>query len=212
MEVFFVPGNHDLWMLKEETQMFKTSLDKLAAIEKICEQKEVNYRAKCFDREKLWIVPFHSWYESSLDIEDDHEQFPIGGWGDFRYCFWPKELQSDESRTTHFLSLNKDTIEKVKKDKDTHSIITFSHFLPRRDCLPKRERLFVKYLPKVCGTFRLDEQIREIGSKIHLFGHTHIEWDKTVDGVRYVQRSLRYPSERKSWAGISDIEEMCIWP
>ena len=36
---------------------------------------------------------------------------------------------------------------------------------------------------------------------VHVFGHSHLNVDTTVDGVRYVQCALGYPSER--WFGIN---------
>ena len=42
----------------------------------------------------------------------------------------------------------------------------------------------------------LDEQIRRLGSAVHVFGHSHINRDLRIDGVRYVQHALRYPKER----------------
>jgi hypothetical protein len=33
-------------------------------------------------------------------------------------------------------------------------------------------------------------------SIIHVFGHSHINTDRVIDGVRYVSNALRYPRER----------------
>jgi Icc-related predicted phosphoesterase len=61
--------------------------------------------------------------------------------------------------------------------------------------LPRRTFLHNKTLPLVVGHDRLDEQIRRIQSRVHVFGHTHIDKDKTIDGVRYVQvRPAHCPS------------------
>jgi hypothetical protein len=75
-------------------------------------------------------------------------------------------------------------------------VISFSHFLPRRDLLPAAERLRFKGLPKVAGCAALDQQIRHLKSCVHVFGHSHINCDRVIDGVRYVQNPLRYPRER----------------
>jgi hypothetical protein len=48
----------------------------------------------------------------------------------------------------------------------------------------------------VAGTLRLDRQLRAAGAEVHVFGHTHIPWEATMDGVRYVQQPLAYPYER----------------
>ncbi len=47
------------------------------------------------------------------------------------------------------------------------------------------------------ATDRLESQLRAAGSGVHIFGHTHIPWDETIEGVRYVQNPLAYPHERK---------------
>ncbi len=76
-------------------------------------------------------------------------------------------------------------------------MITFSHFLPRPEVLPPVAVLRFKELPLVCGSDRLEKQLRAAGSSVHVFGHTHIPWGETIDGVRYVQNPLGYPYERK---------------
>ena len=70
-------------------------------------------------------------------------------------------------------------------------VITYSHFLPRLECLPSITSKFMKAsLPLVIGCPELDIQIRKVKSVIHVFGHTHLNVDKTVDGVRYVQNAF----------------------
>lgn len=43
---------------------------------------------------------------------------------------------------------------------------------------------------QVIGSAPLERQIRELGSDVHIFGHTHIPIDMTSEGVRYVQWPL----------------------
>jgi hypothetical protein len=76
-------------------------------------------------------------------------------------------------------------------------VISFSHFLPRRDLLPAPERLKFKGLPQVAGCTALEGQIRRLKSAVHVFGHSHILCDRVIDGIRYVQNPLRYPRERQ---------------
>jgi len=86
-------------------------------------------------------------------------------------------------------------------------VISFSHFLPRRDLLPPVERLKFKGLPKVAGCAALDLQIRYLKSCVHVFGHSHINCDQAIDGVRYVQKAFGYPREE----GISKYRLKQIW-
>ena len=62
------------------------------------------------------------------------------------------------------------------------------------ECLPSITSAFMKAsLPLVIGCPELDTQIRKVKSTIHVFGHTHLNVDKTVDGVRYVQNAFGTP-------------------
>jgi len=45
------------------------------------------------------------------------------------------------------------------------------------------------------GTRRLDAQVRRVGSSIHVYGHSHLNRETYLDGVRYVNNALGYPTE-----------------
>ena len=46
----------------------------------------------------------------------------------------------------------------------------------------------------------------------HVFGHTHFGWDQVLDGVRYIQAPLSYPSERKrDQGGPAGWSPFLIW-
>ena len=64
-------------------------------------------------------------------------------------------------------------------------------------------------MEKVMGCRELDAQLRHAccvaaaASRpshrvVHVFGHSHMPVDRTVDGVRYIQRALGYP---RDWGG-----------
>jgi hypothetical protein len=48
---------------------------------------------------------------------------------------------------------------------------------------------------RVAGCRQLDEQLRMLGSVLHLYGHQHRNRDRMIDGVRYVSHCLGYPPE-----------------
>lgn len=180
--VFFMPGNHELWIRTDDCD----SIQKLHNILAMCDVLGVDTRpAKVAD---TWIVPLFSWYDSIFDVEDGSDTTELEAWADFYFCKWPDELTEVSE---FFLNMNETNI----KSYDAR-VISFSHFLPRRDLLPTVEYLRFKSLPKVAGCAALDEQIRRLGSSIHVFGHSHISCDRVIDGVRYVQHSLQYPKER----------------
>jgi hypothetical protein len=45
-------------------------------------------------------------------------------------------------------------------------------------------------LAEVMGSSKIDEQIRQLSSQVHVFGHSHMNVDRTIKSVRYVQHAL----------------------
>lgn len=179
--VLYVPGNHELWVKGESLD----SLEKFSSILDLC--KEIDVETRPLELSSCAIVPLFSWYEASFDLEIDKKEV-LKNWSDFYFCQWPKDLKSIAS---YFLDLNQDRLKCYSKP-----VISFSHFLPRQELLPGREWLKFKALPQVSGCLAIDKQIRQINSTVHVFGHSHINWDVTIKGVRYIQNALSYPRER----------------
>jgi predicted phosphodiesterase len=182
MKVFYVPGNHELWVRKGDG----TSIEKFFTVLALCKTLDIQTGPEKMDM--AWIVPLFSWYEPQFDAEDRGDSDALGGWADFYFCKWPPGL---EQVSDFFLRMNEPRLRSYDGP-----VISFSHFLPRRDLLPAVERLKFKGLPKVAGCAALDEQIRSLKSRVHVFGHSHIHCDRVIDGVRYIQNPLRYPRER----------------
>lgn len=225
----FVPGNHDLWIAQSDTA--SDSVAKFEEILQLCAKCGVHTRPLLRSTEvdgtakHVWIVPLFSWYHQDFDGDVATKNEEIAYWNDFNMCKWPETVLNPEPPTPsaptgtpelYFLSLNQDRLDMnyfEGLDISNTTIITFSHFLPRRDCLPPKDVLWIKYLPKVVGTERLDVQIRQIGANIHVFGHTHIVWNEMSEGVQYVQMCLKYPRERNGYPqhSLKSMEEMQIW-
>ncbi len=181
--VCYVPGNHELWVREAAYD----SLEKLRMVQEMC--RRINVETKPVETDGLWVVPLLSWYEPAFDSDDDDRDLEeLEGWADFYFCKWPAGV-TDVCQ--HFLDVNEANI-----GRPDGTVITFSHFLPRRDLLPPREYLRFKNLPKVSGCARLDDQIRRLNSVTHVFGHSHINIDRVINGVRYVSNALLYPRER----------------
>jgi predicted phosphodiesterase len=186
MKIFYVPGNHELWVRREN----RTSVAKFHHVLALCEALDVQTSPAKVDA--MWIVPLFSWYESQFDADNSGDHDSLGGWADFYLCKWPTAIGQV---CDFFLRMNEPRL--LSYDGP---VISFSHFLPRRDLLPAVERLRFKGLPKVAGCAALDEQIRSLNSGVHIFGHSHISCDRVIDGVRYIQNPLRYPRERTTAA------------
>lgn len=180
-EVFYVPGNHELWVWGEAGD----SLSKFEQILEIC--AAIGVRTRPGRAGGRWIVPLFSWYDDEFDGRGDEKA--LEAWADFRYCRWPAQLGSC---ARYFSRLNEPHLE--PRPEET---VSFSHFLPRPELLPDPEYLRFKGLSRVAGSAHIERQIRALGARVHLFGHSHIRRDMVLDGVRYVQNALGYPRERR---------------
>jgi Icc-related predicted phosphoesterase len=180
-QVFYVPGNHELWVRDGEYD----SVEKFRQVLRLCD--EIGIYTRPGRAGKDWIVPLFSWYEADYDQHGEADVSSLEGWADFYFCKWPVGMTSVSE---YFLSINESRI----KEYDGH-VITLSHFLPRRELLPAIERLSFKGLPLVAGAPALDRQIRALNAATHVFGHSHIDFDQVIEGVRYVHHAFDYPRE-----------------
>lgn len=182
--VFFVPGNHELWVRGESGH----SLEKFERVLDLCRALGVHTEMRACG--EWWIAPLFSWY--SQDFADADADAVLSAWGDFRYCRWPAGVGAPDQI---FSDRNGECAAPI-----AGRVLTFSHFLPRIDLLPDPTHLRFKGLPRVAGSQLIESQLRALGSELHIFGHSHIRWDETIDGVRYLQHSLGYPQERRGRA------------
>ena len=79
---------------------------------------------------------------------------------------------SDDSNQPRFGSLEAGCKNICSLIQDEDLVISFSHFVPRHELIPDRKFLTFKALHRVAGNVKIDDQLREIGSSIHVFGHT----------------------------------------
>jgi len=180
-KVFYVPGNHELWVRNAPGD----SIEKFLRILLLCDEIGIYTRPARVG--KTWIVPLFSWYESGFDDDHSADSSALEGWADFYFCKWPDEIHS---AAEYFLKINEPNIRDYNGP-----VITLSHFLPRRELLPPVSKLSFKGLPLVAGDPALDRQIRALNSVLHVFGHSHINYDQVIDGVRYVHNAFGYPRE-----------------
>jgi predicted phosphodiesterase len=176
-EVFFVPGNHELWVRGEEHD----SLEKLRAVLALC--AELGVRTAPARAGGAWIVPLLSWYAPEFDVAGEGVEAELDAWADRYFCRWPAEMgRVDEA----LLALNAPHLRTYDAP-----VITVSHFVPRPELVPPVRYLRFRGLPLVAGSEGIERQLRRVGARVHVFGHTHIPTDCTIDGVRYLHNHYR---------------------
>ena len=209
--VFFVPGNHELWVRRSET---RDSVQKFHRIVARCAALGVSTQPTKIPgvgaEASVWIVPLFSWYvkpeegAESLFVEKGGDDASLMMWADNHLTGWAG-ITSGEKVADFFMDMNE---EHLRRQYDA-PIVSFSHFLPRRELMfangvpPESRPLGRKSgrgaqfnFSRVAGSTRLDRQIRALGSRVHVYGHQHRNRDLTIGGVRYVSNCLGYPHER----------------
>lgn len=181
--VLFIPGNHELWVRSDEPI---TSIEKCKRVIKIAHSFGVHTNAMTLN--KIRFVPIWGWYDFSFGKPSE---YILNAWMDFRRCKWPESLDTAEKITKYFLNKN---ISHARSDLPT---ITFSHFLPRIDVMPGFIPAERRKIYPVLGSSKIDEWVRDAGSVIHIYGHSHVNRDVTIEGVRYVNNAFAYPNEER---------------
>jgi predicted phosphodiesterase len=182
--VLYVPGNHELWVNRRNNT--GTSFDKFVEVCALATECGVSIAP--FEKGDLSIIPMLAWYDYTFGRPCADLR---ARWRDFHECRWPEDLTSDNI-TEYFLRLN---VPALRPHRGT--VLSFSHFLPRIDVLPKELDASHRMLFPVMGTARLEKQIRELQPSVHVYGHSHLNRHVTLDGIAYVNNAFGYPGEEK---------------
>jgi len=201
-KVLFVPGNHELWTLRDQPRT--GSLEKFERIRGLVHGAGASMET--FTTSRLAIVPLLAWYDYSFGTPSPEL---AEAWMDFHACRWPPECDVREI-TARFLKLNEGTLARPplapSPGTQEQLVISFSHFLPRAELVPKRTSALKLDLSPVLGTDLLDCQVRQVKSTIHVYGHSHVNRRVDIDAVTYVNNAFGYPNE----SGIAAKRLLCI--
>ena len=227
-QITFVPGNHELWVRKDS---HSDSIEKFYSIQTLC--RDLDIITSPFKVDSLscsvWIVPLLSWYrlpeqdqKNSLFLKKTGENWEQCGWVDTVLCKWPEE--ANWLAADYFIERNKPFLDSYYDAP----IISFSHFLPRRELIfnsVERGRQFsddnavIPFFPedphpyfnftRVAGCKLLDQQIRQLNSTVHIYGHQHRNRNRQINGVNYISHCLGNRREQ-SHLGYTAIPKV-IW-
>lgn len=191
--VMYVPGNHDLWVMRDPGH--GTSLDKFERLQAVVAQSGASMQPEILGR--VMIVPLQGWYDYSFGSPGSEL---LESWMDFHACRWPAHFQMQDV-AAHFQALNS-----APPPLHEGLLISFSHFLPRIDLMPPYIPRARRILYPVLGSARLEEQLRALKSRIHVYGHSHVNRQIAIDDVVYINNAFGYPDETR----ISAKELLCI--
>jgi predicted phosphodiesterase len=220
--VFFVPGNHELWTRGGNSS---DSIHKFETILRLCESMGVRTGPEVLGsgEDRVCVVPLFSWYTrpeeggDSLYRERPNQQPTESVWADDYLVKWPRG--EDFRPLQYFLDLN---AARVSAEYPAERI-SFSHFLPRQDVMfpapgetpyaPMDPARAAFNFSAVAGSTLIDQQVRQLGSRVHVYGHQHRNRRRFYDGIWYVSNCLGYPEERRGRV-IEDPGEILqsVWP
>lgn len=192
-KVLFVPGNHDVWVIRDSRE--KNSLQKFKEVSAIVESSGASMQS--FRESGVSIIPLLGWYDYSFG-EPSEELKSM--WMDYRACRWPNGFGVREI-TEYFTGLNC-----ANRTADNDKVITFSHFLPRIDVMPRFIPKEKQLLYPILGTIVLEQQLRQHKSSVHVYGHSHVNRNVTIDGVSYINNAFGNPQETR----IASKRLLCI--
>jgi predicted phosphodiesterase len=190
-QVLYVPGNHDLWVGKKEVI---TSLDKFNTL--MAMASGYNVLTTPYHVDELSIVPMMAWYDFSFGPCCEYLQ---KRWMDFYMCRWGEGLEQfddfgekEQAITAYFLSMNEGYLSFENK-----TLLSFSHFMPRIDVMPHYIPEIHQKLYPILGSSKIDQQIRALGSSVHVYGHSHVNRHEKIEGVTYINNAFGNPGEER---------------
>jgi len=216
--VFFVPGNHELWVSRGE---YEHSLQKFHAIVSLCESLGVRVAPECIGEgaDRVCVVPLFSWYTRPEEGEDSlyvrRQASGAGVWMDDFRIQWPVGFRP--AQAFHDMNeMRSSAAQEVPR-------ISFSHFVPRADLMfaSAEESLPLRPDPRarrfdfsrVAGSTLIEKQIRKLGSRIHIYGHQHRNRHRCCEGIWYVSNCLGYPQERRRRSVLNPATLVrAVWP
>lgn len=225
--VFYVPGNHDLWIHKND---YANSVDKHHALMRFADDLGFSMSPEkvVVGDDSCWIVPLFSWYSGPEDGADSLYLPKVGEdpslrmWTDKYRVKWPAETEAPNfSAAKFFFDQN---VRQMPGVFDA-PVVSFSHFLPRAELMVPKHLPSANQIAKipndphpefnftrVAGSNLILEQLDSIGSELHVYGHQHRNRWKRVAGRVYVSHCLGYPSEPQFGDSGDKYQPLQVWP
>ena len=216
--VFFVPGNHDAWLVGGEPD----SWTKIRRILERCASLDVSTDPRRLgdDEQAVWIVPLLSWYVKPEEGADSlygpkpGESGTLEGWADEQFVRWP-DFPEGTTPASALLGMNHPAVERAYDAP----VISFSHFLPRRELIfsgRKAGRVHDSHVwfnfSRVAGSKGIERQIRRLGPRVHVYGHQHRNRRRRIEDILYVSHCLGYGRERENGQiHHFDGTPLCVW-
>lgn len=193
--VYFVPGNHDIWVSGDKKTSSWDSYHLLLKDQSSLLQHEI-------ENEHSVVIGAMSWYDYSFGpmsiYNNEFARKKKKYWADAYYAIWS---QSDQSLCDQMIEQLKEKLEKHKEK----NVILINHYLPYEDFITVKGSYEWNFCNAYMGSKKLGELIDSYPNiSTVVFGHTHRRFGTVKDyrGKTIICNPLGYAEE---W-GSDDIE------
>lgn len=191
----FVAGNHDIWLVSMNGNI--TSQDKYLLITEICKVNEFHHLGNSpIIVGDIGFCGTIGWYDYSYKnkkfpiTNKSYERKTLAGsvWNDVNYAKWnapdPEVARNFEIELQNQIDSIRDRVSRI---------IAVTHHVPFQDCVTYRNELPWDFFSAFMGSAGLGEICKREPLVTHvLFGHTHAEFFKNIDGVQAVCSPVGY--------------------
>lgn len=178
--VFLTPGNHEFWVHPTERRVdrYPDSFCKLLHLLEVCDYIGVDMFPAAICK-GVYIVPLLSWYNNEFDKNDRRPDPTIFD----PLCRWPMDEKAQVWK--YLLKLNEAHLGRTYNG----TVISCAHFLPL-PCLPFEE---TPKAAKAMGCEDIEDQIFQLRSKAHVYGHSLVRAAEAHGGVMYINHAHVQP-------------------
>lgn len=199
-QLFWVPGNHELWLTNED---HNSSVEKYHDLVKVCRRWQVatpedDYQHWIHEDRKFLIVPMNLLYDYSF--RPDHiEEHQVIDWAKEsgvlcrdEHLFDVGEYESIQQWCWERISYTQQRL--AACDKNT-PLILVNHFPLRYDLV---RTMRIPRFSIWCGTKHTENWHKDFNVSAVISGHLHMRSTDYRDGVRFEEVSLGYPNDWRS--------------
>ena len=207
--VLWVPGNHDLWSFPEVDGGLK-GISRYRLLVEICRAHDVltpedPYVVWPGEDSRTVLVPLFNLYDYSFRPDYVLRGQEIAWAMESGVLCNDEELLKTEPHANipewcaDRIRYSESRLEEVARSRPHYSLVLINHFPLRYDLvrLPRIPRFSIW-----CGTRRTENWHIKYPVSTVVYGHLHMPGTRYIDGVRFEEVSLGYPSQRMKGRGI----------
>jgi len=182
-KIFFVPGNHDFWSLRNKEE------DTCYIYERF-KEREDSLVGRPYSLNGEWaLVGNPGWYDygfgSSRYTQEEfaRKKLAVGGWNDRLYVHWPR---TDQETAALMLEELKDDMQKSGGKK----MILMTHVVTHPDFVVPLPHKIYDYYNAFLGSSSYQELYRQFPVVHSVMGHVHFRKNIQEEAVNYYCRCL----------------------